>query len=85
MISEIGSDKLSHKGRIYVLQALKLDAKELKQREVVHVDIVKDHVDAADYKKEEDPALFKSEKTGRGPLNKSNWMVWLSNRAKWSQ
>jgi hypothetical protein len=64
------------------LQALKLDAKELKQREIVNIDIVKDAVDTADYKKEEDPAVFKSEKTGRGPLSKANWMVcWLVARS----
>jgi hypothetical protein len=67
------------------LQALKLDAKELKQREIVNIDIVKDAVDTADYKKEEDPSVFKSEKTGRGPLSKANWMVcWLAiTRSGW--
>merc|ERR1712185_437889 len=40
----------------------------LKERGVVRIDIANDAVNAADYKKDEDPKLFKSEKTGRGPL-----------------
>ena len=28
---------------------------------------------AADYKEDQDPTKFKSEKTGRGPLVNSNW------------
>ena len=34
-----------------------------------------------DYKMEEDPKLFKSSKTGRGPLS-SNWVEELRNNAK---
>ena len=45
-----------------------LDAKKLKKRTVVNIDIANDQVDANDYKKDEDPKTFKSEKTGRGPL-----------------
>ena len=45
-----------------------LDNKRLKERGVVRIDIANDAVNAADYKKDEDPKLFKSEKTGRGPL-----------------
>ncbi|XP_045469294.1 phosphatidylinositol transfer protein alpha isoform isoform X2 [Harmonia axyridis] len=41
---------------------------KLKQREVVFVDIANDTVPSSDYKKEEDPTLFRSQKTGRGPL-----------------
>merc|ERR1711902_402882 len=37
-------------------------------RTVVNIDIANDSVDANDYKKDEDPKTFKSEKTGRGPL-----------------
>ena len=33
----------------------------------------KDKVAAADYKEDQDPTKFKSEKTGRGPLINSNW------------
>lgn len=46
-----------------------LDDKKLKQRQVVHIDIANDPVLAGDYKKDEDPTTFKSEKTGRGPLS----------------
>ncbi|XP_059490574.1 phosphatidylinositol transfer protein alpha isoform isoform X3 [Neocloeon triangulifer] len=45
----------------------------LKQREVVHIDIAHDPVQASDYKGDEDPQKFKSEKTGRGPLVSKTW------------
>ena len=54
-----------------------LDKKKLKDRTVVPIDIANDTVNAADFKKDEDPSTFVSEKTGRGPL-KGDWMVgWL--------
>ena len=34
-----------------------------------YLDVVKDPIASGDYKKEEDPTLFISEKTGRGPLS----------------
>lgn len=37
------------------------------------IDIVKDQLPGADYTKEEDPVLYVSEKTGRGPLSE-NWI-----------
>ncbi|OQV25243.1 Membrane-associated phosphatidylinositol transfer protein 1 [Hypsibius exemplaris] len=46
-----------------------LDDKEQKSREIVWIDIVKDTV--SDYKASEDPKLFVSQKTGRGPLTDS--------------
>jgi len=46
-----------------------LDKKALKERTVVPIDIANDPVAEADNKKETDPKLYKSEKTGRGPLN----------------
>nr|XP_023838270.1 phosphatidylinositol transfer protein alpha isoform isoform X3 [Salvelinus alpinus] len=50
-----------------------LDPDQWKKTEVVYIDIAdKTQVDAKDYKPEEDPAIFKSEKTGRGPLG-PNW------------
>lgn len=49
-----------------------LDQKRLKDRTVVHIDIANDTVATADYKKECDPKIFTSEKTGRGPL-KEKW------------
>lgn len=45
-----------------------LGQKELTKREVVNIDIANDPVSDADYKEDEDPTKFKSEKTGRGPL-----------------
>ena len=50
-----------------------LDRKTLKDRQVVPIDIANDPVLTADYKKDTDPKLFKSEKTGRGPLLSDNW------------
>lgn len=49
-----------------------LSEDELKKRKVVNIDIANDHVDPGDYKPDEDPAKFHSEKTGRGPLG-PNW------------
>jgi hypothetical protein len=46
---------------------------KLKLREIVHIDIANDPVAAADYKADEDPTKFKSQKTGRGPLE-GKWM-----------
>ncbi|MPC30520.1 Cytoplasmic phosphatidylinositol transfer protein 1 [Portunus trituberculatus] len=43
---------------------------ELKKRTVDRVDILTDPVDEKHYKEEEDPSVFRSEKTGRGPLEK---------------
>lgn len=45
-----------------------LPSDKLKNREVVKIDIANDPVEQRDYKKDEDPTIFKSEKTGRGPL-----------------
>lgn len=45
----------------------------LKAREIVNIDIANDPVDSTDYKEDEDPSKFKSEKTGRGPL-KEGWI-----------
>ncbi|KOB78226.1 Phosphatidylinositol transfer protein/retinal degeneration b protein, partial [Operophtera brumata] len=46
---------------------------QYNNREVVHIDIANDPLSAADYKEETDPTLFKSKKTGRGPLTGPNW------------
>ncbi|KAK7871709.1 hypothetical protein R5R35_013998 [Gryllus longicercus] len=45
-----------------------LPPEKLKIREIVHIDIANDPVTSADYKPDEDPTKFKSQKTGRGPL-----------------
>jgi hypothetical protein len=50
-----------------------LDQEMLKKREVDIVDIATDKLDPKDYKEDEDPMKFHSEKTGRGPLGE-NWM-----------
>ncbi|XP_023930713.1 protein retinal degeneration B isoform X1 [Lingula anatina] len=49
-----------------------LSAAELRNRTVDRIDIVKDPISSGDYRKEEDPKLFKS-KTGRGPLS-DDWL-----------
>lgn len=50
-----------------------LSADKLKSREIVHIDIANDSITNADYKEDEDPATFKSKKTGRGPLVEKEW------------
>lgn len=45
-----------------------LSPDKLKIREVVMIDIANDPVLPGDYKPDEDPSKFRSEKTGRGPL-----------------
>ena len=47
-----------------------LSSDELKKRKIVNIDIA-EQVEARDYKKDEDPSKFHSEKTGRGPLSPS--------------
>ena len=37
-----------------------------------YIDIVADHVPHSEYKEEEDPRIYKSKKSGRGPLGE-NW------------
>ena len=51
-----------------------LDDKKLKNRTVVPIDIANDEVASTDFKKDEDPTTYKSEKTGRGPLS-GDWKV----------
>lgn len=49
-----------------------LTPEQLEKREIVNIDIAEPIADS-DYKRDEDPALFKSVKTGRGPLNRKDW------------
>lgn len=56
-----------------IVQAHELTGDKLKIREVVPIDISSDSVKTADYKPDEDPTKFKSEKTGRGPLVGPAW------------
>ncbi|KAL3276185.1 hypothetical protein HHI36_020904 [Cryptolaemus montrouzieri] len=51
----------------------KLSGSDLRNRIVDMIDVVKDQLYGADYVKDEDPSYFKSDKTGRGPLNE-NWL-----------
>jgi len=48
---------------------------ELKDRTIDVIDIANDPIDPTKYKPEEDPAVFVSEKTGRGKLGKD----WIGN------
>eukprot|EP00027_Filamoeba_sp_ATCC50430_P009795 CAMPEP_0168559810 /NCGR_PEP_ID=MMETSP0413-20121227/10724_1 /TAXON_ID=136452 /ORGANISM="Filamoeba nolandi, Strain NC-AS-23-1" /LENGTH=273 /DNA_ID=CAMNT_0008591067 /DNA_START=53 /DNA_END=871 /DNA_ORIENTATION=+ len=55
---------------------------QLSQREVEYIDIVNEDVDPRYYKKEEDPRLYESQKTGRGKLGKDwkttcNPLMWI--------
>nr|XP_002128690.1 phosphatidylinositol transfer protein alpha isoform [Ciona intestinalis] len=50
-----------------------LTPKQLKDREVITIDIANDVVRSADYKPEFDPSKFTSQKAGRGPFG-PNWI-----------
>lgn len=54
-------------------QVHELPPEKLKQREVQVIDIGNDPISSSDYKEDEDPKKFKSEKTGRGLLT-GNWI-----------
>ncbi|KAM9810392.1 phosphatidylinositol transfer protein beta isoform-like isoform 1-T1 [Neosynchiropus ocellatus] len=58
-----------HKPDLGLENVHQLDYNEWRNVEVVNIDIAdRSQVSAADYKADEDPAIFKSSKTGRGPL-----------------
>uniref|UniRef100_A0A5F5PL45 Phosphatidylinositol transfer protein beta isoform n=1 Tax=Equus caballus TaxID=9796 RepID=A0A5F5PL45_HORSE len=58
-----------------------LDPNTWKTVEIVHIDIAdRSQVEPADYKADEDPALFQSVKTKRGPLG-PNWKKELASNA----
>ncbi|KAJ8680190.1 hypothetical protein QAD02_015977 [Eretmocerus hayati] len=61
----------------------KLSGSDLRNRVVDVIDIVRDQLVGADYVKEEDPVLYISEKTGRGPLT-DNWLeeYWADVKGK---
>lgn len=61
---------------VWDLQALGLDPKIVKKRQVEFIDIAMDPVE--NYVESEDPMMFKSQKTGRGPL-KEGWQVGSSS------
>ncbi|XP_041348927.1 protein retinal degeneration B-like [Gigantopelta aegis] len=52
-----------------------------RQRILDVIDIVNDPISSTDYRKEEDPKLYRSSKTGRGPL-KDNWLEEYSQACK---
>uniref|UniRef100_A0A915NAQ6 DDHD domain-containing protein n=1 Tax=Meloidogyne javanica TaxID=6303 RepID=A0A915NAQ6_MELJA len=52
-----------------------LSQDELKNRVIDVIDFVRDPISSHDYLAEEDPKIFKSIKTGRGPLNE----CWIEN------
>ena len=52
---------------------MNLSQEMLKLREVVHVDIANDKISSKDYKADCDPTIYRSKKTGRGPLN-GTWL-----------
>ncbi|CAO0793936.1 unnamed protein product [Mucor circinelloides] len=53
--------------------ALNISKEDLKKRNVIIIDIAHDKIDAKDYKADEDPKKYHSEKTGRGPLVDPKW------------
>jgi len=53
--------------------ALSISPDLLEKRQVVIIDVANDPIDKKDYDPYQDPALFHSEKTGRGPL-KDDWI-----------
>uniref|UniRef100_A0A8R1E7A4 Phosphatidylinositol transfer protein N-terminal domain-containing protein n=1 Tax=Caenorhabditis japonica TaxID=281687 RepID=A0A8R1E7A4_CAEJA len=55
-----------------------LSDKERESRQIDYMDFVKDPISSHDYCVEEDPKLYKSEKTGRGPLTDD----WVSDHRK---
>jgi len=50
-----------------------LTSEQLEKREIVEIDIA-EALSPNEYKKEEDPTIFKSEKSGRGPLVPGEWI-----------
>ena len=58
---------------LFYFQVHRLTDEELKKRKVVYIDIANDKV--SDYKEEWDPTKFKSQKTGRGPIEGADWTV----------
>lgn len=62
-----------------ILQAHELTGDKLRLREVVTIDVSNDPVKTADYKPDEDPTKFRSERTGRGPLQGPEWWKKVSS------
>ncbi|XP_053375025.1 protein retinal degeneration B-like isoform X3 [Mercenaria mercenaria] len=58
-----------------------LSPSEMKERTLDYIDIVKDSISSGDYRREEDPKIFQSKTTKRGPLN-DNWREEYSRASK---
>ncbi|XP_006811996.1 membrane-associated phosphatidylinositol transfer protein 1-like, partial [Saccoglossus kowalevskii] len=54
-----------------------LSSTELRNRLVDLIDVVKEQIPSGEYKREEDPRVYKSQKTGRGPLTEE----WLKDKS----
>ena len=54
--------------------AQQLDAKKLKKRKIINIDLAKQDKESDDYRTHLDPATFQSQATGRGPLEIGKWM-----------
>ncbi|XP_075220766.1 retinal degeneration B [Lycorma delicatula] len=65
----------------YQDNVFKLSGSDLRNRTVDVIDVVKDQLFGADYLKEEDPSVYVSSKTGRGPLDE-NWLNDYWNECK---
>jgi len=61
-----------------------LSSEELKNREIVTIDIANDYVSSSDYKAEFDPKIVSSEKSGRGPLG-PHWIEEVAMARKMAQ
>jgi membrane-associated phosphatidylinositol transfer protein len=57
------------------------DALSLTSVTIDYIDIVTDAISSSEYSREEDPRVFKSDKTGRGPLTDS-WREEYANMVK---
>lgn len=53
--------------------ALNISAEDLKKRNVIIIDVAHDKLDSKYYKPDEDPKIFQSIKTNRGPLSDPDW------------
>jgi len=71
---QITIESLHMPGKGELPNALDLPADKLSHRQIVMVDIANDPIAEADYVRDEDPSLYRSSATGRGPLT-GDWIV----------
>eukprot|EP01132_Coremiostelium_polycephalum_P010834 gene10834-13278_t len=67
-------ESMHKNGKGELENALDCDKEILDKRIVDFIDIANDPLDPKAYVKEEDPKIFKSQKTERGPLDDPDWM-----------